>query len=584
MSDVAAGAASAPDPVMPNDAQASTGAPTSVDAPAPATATATATAPAAMVAGAAASPGSVTVAGRSPAPPGAVVAGATPPAASVSGGAQPAPVGRAGAVALAEPMGSFDAEGNYVPRSIVADDLDPASLDAAIGATIVEFDDGDIVEGVVVKIDKDEVLLDIGFKSEGVIPSRELSIRNDVDPAEIVSLGERIEALVLQKEDKEGRLVLSKKRAQYERAWGTIERLKETDGVVRGPVIEVVKGGLIVDIGLRGFLPASLVELRRVRELQPYVGRSIEAKIIELDRNRNNVVLSRRAWLEETQREQRGDFLANLKPGERRRGVVSSVVNFGAFVDLGGMDGLIHVSELSWKHVDHPSSVVAVGDEVDVEVLDVDLDKERISLSLKNTQTDPWQEFADTHQVGELVYGRITKLVPFGSFVQVGDGIEGLVHISEMAVHHVDLPEQVVTPGEELWVKIIDIDLQRRRISLSIKQAAEGGEVSEEYREAFGEHAYDDQGNYIGYDYAAAEFTPETEAQAAWADFAPAEVPDAVGSDVPGAGGPAGAGAATGAGAHDPAADAGGEGDPGAAGAHDPAADAGGEGDPGAAG
>ena len=177
---------------------------------------------------------------------------------------------------------------------------------------------------------------------------------------------------------------------------------------------------------------------------------------------------------------------------------MSSVVNFGAFVDLGGMDGLVHVSELSWKHVDHPSSVVSVGDEIDVEVLDVDLPKERISLSLKATQTDPWQEFANSHQVGELVYGRITKLVPFGSFVQVGDGIEGLVHISEMAGHHVDLPEQVVTPGEELWVKIIDIDLQRRRISLSIKQAAEGGEVSEEYREAFGEHAYDDEGNYVG--------------------------------------------------------------------------------------
>ena len=292
--------------------------------------------------------------------------------------------------------------------------------------------------------------------------------------------------------------------------------------MVTGPVIEVVKGGLIVDIGLRGFLPASLVELRRVRELQPYVGRTIEAKIIELDRNRNNVVLSRRAWLEETQKEQRGEFLENLKPGERRRGTVSSVVNFGAFVDLGGMDGLVHVSELSWKHVDHPSSVVAVGDEIDVEVLDVDLSKERISLSLKATQTDPWQEFANSHQVGELVYGRITKLVPFGSFVQVGDGIEGLVHISEMAVHHVDLPEQVVTPGEELWVKIIDIDLQRRRISLSIKQAAEGGEVSEEYREAFGEHAYDAEGNYIGpFEYAETEFTPETEAQAAWADFIP---------------------------------------------------------------
>ena len=207
----------------------------------------------------------------------------------------------------------------------------------------------------------------------------------------------------------------------------------------------------------------------------------------------------------------------------RRTGVVSSVVNFGAFVDLGGMDGLVHVSELSWKHVDHPSSVVQVGDEIEVEVLDVDLDKERISLSLKATQTDPWQEFADSHEVGQLVYGRITKLVPFGAFVQVGDGIEGLVHISEMAAHHVDLPEQVVNPGEELWVKIIDIDLQRRRISLSIKQAAEGGEVSEEYREAFGEHAYDEQGNYIGtFEYATdAEFTPETEAQAAWADYAP---------------------------------------------------------------
>ena len=281
--------------------------------------------------------------------------GAVDPAAAPAAGAREVP----GAIALLSnaPMGSFDETGAYVPRLIVEDDLGGTSLEEAIDATIVEFDDGDIVEGSVVKIDKDEVLLDIGFKSEGVIPSRELSIRNDIDPSEIVSLGDRIEALVLQKEDKEGRLVLSKKRAQYERAWGTIEKIKESDGVVKGPVIEVVKGGLIVDIGLRGFLPASLVELRRVRELQPYVGRSIEAKIIELDRNRNNVVLSRRAWLKETQKEQRGEFLLNLKPGERRRGVVSSVVNFGAFVDLGGMDGLIHVSELSWKHVDHPSSV-----------------------------------------------------------------------------------------------------------------------------------------------------------------------------------------------------------------------------------
>ncbi|NDH87112.1 MAG: S1 RNA-binding domain-containing protein, partial [Actinobacteria bacterium] len=280
---------------------------------------------------------------------------------------------------------------------------------------MVLVEDGQLVEGTVVRVDQDEVLLDIGYKSEGVIPSRELSIRNDVDPNEVVSMGERIEALVVTKEDKEGRLVLSKKRAQYERAWGKIEELKEADGVVKGQVIEVVKGGLIVDIGLRGFLPASLVELRRVRDLQPYIGNEIEAKIIELDKNRNNVVLSRRSWLEENQKEQRGAFLDNLKPGERRKGVVSSVVNFGAFVDLGGMDGLVHVSELSWKHVDHPSSVVTVGDEIDVEVLEVDLDRERISLSLKATQQDPWQEFASSHRVGELVYGRVTKLVPFGS-------------------------------------------------------------------------------------------------------------------------------------------------------------------------
>jgi small subunit ribosomal protein S1 len=414
-------------------------------------------------------------------------------------------------------MGTFDEAGEYTPRQVTSNDLDGLSLEDAIAKTIVMFDDGDIVSGTVVKVDKDEVLLDIGFKSEGVIPARELSIRHDVDPSEVVSLGDHVDALVLQKEDKEGRLILSKKRAQYERAWGTIEEIKERDGVVSGPVIEVVKGGLILDIGLRGFLPASLVELRRVRDLLPYVGRSLEAKIIELDKNRNNVVLSRRAWLEETQKEQRDEFLANLKPGEARRGVVSSVVNFGAFVDLGGMDGLIHVSELSWKHVDHPSSVVAVGDEVEVRVLDVDLDRERISLSLKATQQDPWQEFANAHRVGELVYGRVTKLVPFGSFVQVGEGIEGLVHISEMAGHHVARRGLGHTPGEELWVKIIDIDLQRRRISLSIKQAAEGGEVAAEYRDAFGEHAYDDAGNYVGPSFG--DFEPESEAQQAWAEY-----------------------------------------------------------------
>ncbi len=389
---------------------------------------------------------------------------------------------------------------------------------AAIDATIKYFNDGDIVEGTIVKVDRDEVLLDIGYKTEGVIPSRELSIKHDVDPAQVVSVGDQIEALVLQKEDKEGRLILSKKRAQYERAWGTIEQVKEEDGVVKGTVIEVVKGGLILDIGLRGFLPASLVEMRRVRDLQPYVGKEIEAKIIELDKNRNNVVLSRRAWLEQTQSEVRQNFLTTLQKGQVRSGVVSSIVNFGAFVDLGGVDGLVHVSELSWKHIDHPSEVVEVGQEVTVEVLDVDMDRERVSLSLKATQEDPWQHFARTHQIGQVVPGKVTKLVPFGAFVRVDEGIEGLVHISELAERHVEIPEQVVQVGTEIFVKVIDIDLDRRRISLSLKQANEGaGETVEFDPTLYGMAAvYDEQGNYVypeGFDPETNDWLPGYEKQ-----------------------------------------------------------------------
>src|SRR6476620_8117457 len=367
---------------------------------------------------------------------------------------------------------------------------------AAVAATIKYFNDGDLVEGTVVKVDRDEVLLDIGYKTEGVIPSRELSIKHDVDPGDVVSVGDQVEALVLTKEE---------------------------DGVVTGTVIEVVKGGLILDIGLRGFLPASLVEMRRVRDLAPYIGQQIEAKIIELDKNRNNVVLSRRAWLEQTQAEVRSTFLNKLEKGQVRPGVVSSIVNFGAFVDLGGVDGLVHVSELSWKHIDHPSEVVEVGQEVTVEVLEVDLDRERVSLSLKATQEDPWQTFARTHALGQVVPGKVTKLVPFGAFVRVEDGIEGLVHISELAVRHVELAEQVVSVGDELFVKVIDIDLERRRISLSLKQANEGVDAdSTEFDPAlYGMAAeYDEEGNYKypeGFDPESNEWLEGYEAQrAAW--------------------------------------------------------------------
>ena len=385
------------------------------------------------------------------------------------------PDGHGGVITRTAPSTSGE---TFAGGTIVENDVGDTqeALMAAIEATIKPVNEGDLVSGSIVKIDKDEVLLDIGYKSEGVIPSRELSIRNDVDPSEIVSMGDQLEALVLQKEDKEGRLILSKKRAQYERAWGLIEEKRTKDETVEGPVIEVVKGGLILDIGLRGFLPASLVEMRRVRDLQPYVGKVLECRIIELDKNRNNVVLSRRKFLEESQAEQRQDFLTSLTKGEVRKGVVSSIVNFGAFVDLGGVDGLVHVSELSWKHVDHPSEVVEVGEEVEVEVLDVDLERERVSLSLKATQEDPWRQFARAHEVGDVVEGRVTKLVPFGAFVELDDAIEGLVHISELAEHHVERPEDEVSVHDRVEVRIIDIDLDRRRISLSRKQALKAPE------------------------------------------------------------------------------------------------------------
>lgn len=352
----------------------------------------------------------------------------------------------------------------------VADDLSAEDFAAAVEKTVVELKEGTLVTGTIVRVDPDEVLVDIGYKSEGVIPAKELSIRNTVNPSEVAKVGDSVEALVMQMEDQEGRLILSKKRAQYERAWGRIEKVMEEGGTVNGQVIEVVKGGLIVDIGLRGFLPASLVELRRVRDLHPYIGETLEAKVIELDKNRNNVVLSRRAYLEEEQAEQRQAFLDELTSGEIREGVVSSVVNFGAFVDLGGMDGLVHVSELSWQHVSHPSEVVSVGDKVQIKVLEVDLDRERISLSIRQTRDDPWESFSGAHGVGDVVDGTVTKTVPFGAFVSVADGVEGLVHVSEIAIHHVESPELELSVDQPVKVKITEIDGERRRISLSIKQ------------------------------------------------------------------------------------------------------------------
>jgi len=346
-------------------------------------------------------------------------------------------------------------------------------MHALIDGTMTDFDEGDLVSGVVVKVERDEVLLDIGYKSEGVIPARELSIRKDANPADIVQCGDEIEALVLQKEDKDGRLILSKKRAEYERAWTKIEEKFTSGENVEGEVIEVVKGGLILDIGLRGFLPASLVDLRRVKDLAAYTGTRLEARVIEMDRNRNNVVLSRRVVLEEGRKHERSEILGKLAKGMILPGTVSSIVDFGAFVDLGGIDGLVHISELSWSHVNHPSEVVKVGDPVNVQVLDVDLTRERISLGLKQTTEDPWKMLVKNFPVGSIIEGSVTKLVPFGAFVELGDGVEGLVHISEMAKGHVETPDQVTSVGTKVHVKVMDVDLERRRISLSMRAAAE---------------------------------------------------------------------------------------------------------------
>jgi small subunit ribosomal protein S1 len=337
-------------------------------------------------------------------------------------------------------------------------------------ATMVSFDEGDVVNGKVVRIDKDEVLVDIGYKAEGVIPSNELSIRKSVNPAEEVELGEEVDALVLTKEDAEGRLILSKKRARFEKAWRRIEVAADSGEPVEGSVIEVVKGGLILDLGVRGFLPASLVDIRRVHNLDEFMGQTLECKVIELNRSRNNVVLSRRAVLEEERKEVREQILGKLEPGQVVEGKISNIVDFGAFVDLDGIDGLIHISELSWSHVNHPSEVVAIGDTVRIKVLDIDRDRQRISLGLKQTQEDPWQRVISTHRPGDVLEGTVTKVVAFGAFVEILPGVEGLVHISELADHHVENPSEVVEPGAKLNVKILEIDEDRRRLSLSIKR------------------------------------------------------------------------------------------------------------------
>ncbi len=363
-------------------------------------------------------------------------------------------------------------EGNITDDNCMVED-ENGEMVPNYDLTIIDFNEGDILKGKVVKIDKDEVLIDIGYKSEGVIPLPELSIRNGVKPQEVVQVDDVVEILVLQKEDQDGRLLLSKKRAEIEKNFDRIEDLYRTGGTIEGDVIEHVKGGLILDIGLRGFLPASLIDIRKTKELASYIGEKCKCRIIEVDRNRNNVVLSRKAIIEDERKEQRKEVLESIEVGQIRKGVITSIADFGAFVDVSGVDGLIHISELSWNHVKHPSEVVEVNDEVDVEVLDVDYEKQRLSLGLKQTQKDPWMEKIKKYTNNDIVKGKVTRIVKFGLFVQIEDGMEGLVHISELSTQPVKKPSDIAKIGDSLKVRIIDIDFDKRRMAFSVKQVEE---------------------------------------------------------------------------------------------------------------
>jgi small subunit ribosomal protein S1 len=389
-------------------------------------------------------------------------------------------------------------------------------------ATFPVINEGEVVRGTVVRVDKDEVLVDIGYKSEGVIPVSELSIRRSVNPADEVNLGDEIDALVMTKEDAEGRLILSKKRARFEMAWKRIEQAAESGDPVEGIVIEVVKGGLILDLGVRGFLPASLVDIRRVQDLDEFMGQTLRCKVIELNRSRNNVVLSRRAVLEEERREMRQAILDRLSPGDVVEGTISNIVDFGAFVDLEGIDGLIHISELSWSHVNHPSEILDIGQDVRVKVLDIDRERQRISLGLKQTQSDPWQEVIDSYDQGDVVEGRVTKVVTFGAFIEIVPGVEGLVHISELADHHVENPREIVSQGQTVRAKIIEMDAERRRLSLSLKRVEDGESTRPPLGEAAPELGLSEEVFAEG---ETAEPAPELESEDQSADEAALEEP-----------------------------------------------------------
>lgn len=331
---------------------------------------------------------------------------------------------------------------------------------------------GEIVKGKVLKVDADQAIVDVGYKYDGVIPLRELSSVTLEDAAHGVEVGQEVELKVLSIDEKNEKVVLSKRAIDSEKAWDKLAADMENKTVLEATVAEVVKGGLVVDVGLRGFVPASMVERTFVEDFSDYKGRALRLRVKEMDREKNKVILSQKDVLDEEADAMKKETLSNLSVGQQLDGTVQRLTQFGAFVDIGGVDGLVHISEMAWHHVESPSEVVKEGDKVQVQVLKVDPANERISLSIKATQPGPWQQIGNI-KIGDIIKGTVRRLVQFGAFVEVAPGVEGLVHISQISHRHIATPFEVLKEGQEVQVKVLDVNPSEKRISLSIKETEE---------------------------------------------------------------------------------------------------------------
>ena len=335
---------------------------------------------------------------------------------------------------------------------------------------------GDIVRGKIVKVESDQVYVDIGYKYDGIIPLRELSALPAENAAERVQVGQEVELKVITIDDEKEKLILSKRQIDIEKAWEDLQKKLESREIFEAPVVDVVKGGLVVDVGIRGFVPASMVERHFVEDFSDYKGRTLRLRVKELDREKRKVILSQKDVLDEEFEAKKRKILSELNVGQELEGIVQRLTPFGAFVDIGGIDGLVHVSEMAWQRVEHPSDVVNVGDKVKVKVLKVDPEAERVSLSIKATQKGPWDLVSEQFQVGEITTGTVKRLVSFGAFVEIMPGVEGLVHISQIAHRHIGTPHEVLKEGQQVNVKILEMNPAEKRVSLSIKETEDAPE------------------------------------------------------------------------------------------------------------